>query len=448
MHCIAKSSLVYQVSPCNASGGVGYSTLILLTRYMSDFNVIIQQRSKHRVAAERIRGNWQSPVIMGAGTVNTEADPEFCRQFEVDYKRTIHASGAAYEERFMAQYLDGVSSTHGALLCSSGMSALLTCLVFSKTRIDSKRPVLADSGLYHETKFLLTALFEAERVVYVDLACPEALIEALERHQPALVILEPQRPTAGMEVLDCALVFREIERRSSSSMLIIDDSSTFSAPELVELAAQYGLTEQLLIAASLLKLHQYGLDLVASGIIVAARKQITEFGCLTTCRTHFGTNISEDAAVMLPEPNAQLFSDRMAVITRNSAQMSRDMAKIIDDKATVMSPWCNDDAVILAPSSFSPFFSLSVAGWNNDRYRSFIARAIELAEEQGVLLHAGTSFGFDITRIYLIESKLEWLTPFLRISPGMEDPEMTERLATLLSLALCGELCAEKVATE
>jgi hypothetical protein len=36
------------------------------------------------------------------------------------------------------------------------------------------------------------------------------------------------------------------------------------------------------------------------------------------------------------------------------------------------------------------------------------------------LLHAGTSFGFDVTRVYLVESLIPSHRPFIRVSPGME----------------------------
>jgi hypothetical protein len=52
-------------------------------------------------------------------------------------------------------------------------------------------------------------------------------------------------------------------------------------------------------------------------------------------------------------------------------------------------------------------------------------------------LNAGTSFGFDVTRIYLTARHAnEDARPFIRISPGTETEEGIERVKEVLLLAL------------
>ena len=66
------------------------------------------------------------------------------------------------------------------------------------------------------------------------------------------------------------------------------------------------------------------------------------------------------------------------------------------------------------------------------RYESFIADLIKLAKKRHIPLIAGTSFGFDVTRVYLTALHAnEYCTPFVRVSLGTETRGEIEALKKL-----------------
>jgi hypothetical protein len=71
-----------------------------------------------------------------------------------------------------------------------------------------------------------------------------------------------------------------------------------------------------------------------------------------------------------------------------------------------------------------------------ERQHRLVGQAVAEASRRGVSLLAGSSFGFDTTRIYLTAARAEYGTPFVRIAAGTEhrlelDP-LTEVLATAI----------------
>jgi hypothetical protein len=68
--------------------------------------------------------------------------------------------------------------------------------------------------------------------------------------------------------------------------------------------------------------------------------------------------------------------------------------------------------------------------------------AVDEAARRGVRLLAGSSFGFDTTRIYLTAARAELGTPFVRIAAGTEHRLELEALADALAVAIERSLSA------
>jgi len=69
--------------------------------------------------------------------------------------------------------------------------------------------------------------------------------------------------------------------------------------------------------------------------------------------------------------------------------------------------------------------------------QAWVARALEQAKRRNVQVVAGTSFGFDHTRVYVTAPGPD---SFLRIAPGTEDRLRIETVAEALSAAPLGGL--------
>jgi hypothetical protein len=65
-----------------------------------------------------------------------------------------------------------------------------------------------------------------------------------------------------------------------------------------------------------------------------------------------------------------------------------------------------------------------------------VACALQVARRRGVALVAGSSFGFDTTRVYLTAGATGFGRPFLRIAAGTEHRGAIDAVADVLATAL------------
>jgi hypothetical protein len=75
------------------------------------------------------------------------------------------------------------------------------------------------------------------------------------------------------------------------------------------------------------------------------------------------------------------------------------------------------------------------------RERALVETAVSEAARVGISLLAGSSFGFDTTRIYLTAARAEHGEPFVRISAGTENRLEVEALAAVLAGAVRRVFC-------
>ncbi|MDX6518292.1 MAG: hypothetical protein QOF50_1138, partial [Gaiellaceae bacterium] len=192
-----------------------------------------------------------------------------------------------------------------------------------------------------------------------------------------------------------------IARRSgTASPRELQSESTKSAP-----GASSWSAPRLLVWESLLKLAQFGLDRANAGILLARGPGVER---LDTLREHLGTNVADTSILSLPAPNRARLELRVARLQRNAA--------ILAERLGGFHP------------GIGPLLQLDVpdpTGW--------ISRALEQARRRDVQVVAGTSFGFDHTRVYVTAPGPD---SFLRIAPGTEDRLRIETVAEALSAAL------------
>ena len=200
---------------------------------------------------------------------------------------------------------------------------------------------------------------------------------------------------------------------------------------------------RLVVYESLIKFHQFGADRVTAGMIWAYGPGTEK---LFDYRKNCGTNITDLSAHALPAPNRKLLEGRLNRINRNTHYLAGRLASFI---ASGQAP--SFSGVVYPGSPAHPCYA-----WTKNyrfhgylmalRYKhqkttikaaqSFIRRAIGEAKRQQIPLVAGTSFGFDTTRIYLTSSNTRYGEPFLRIAVGTEDMEQLERVAAIIEQAM------------
>jgi cystathionine gamma-synthase/methionine-gamma-lyase len=150
------------------------------------------------------------------------------------YARYDNPTNAALEEQAAA-----LESGHGALACSSGMSAIHMALLAALA--DRRKSVLAASALYGATVSLLMNVMEPSGVSvrFADVCDPDAFRKAVEESKPGCVLVE----TISNPLLRVAPLDRIAEiARAAGAALIVDN--TFATPVLLrplELGANFAV---------------------------------------------------------------------------------------------------------------------------------------------------------------------------------------------------------------
>jgi cystathionine beta-lyase/cystathionine gamma-synthase len=266
------------------------------------------------------------------------------------------------------------------------MSALTTILAF----LDVEGPVLLGRSSYHETKELVLAAF-AGRVVEVDEA---KLVDALERIRPGALFFDSLCNSRGLAVPDLGPILA-----TADCWVVVDNTCLGPACRPFASAAP-----RLLVWESLLKLAQFGLDRANAGVLLARGPGVER---LNSLREHLGTNVPDTSILSLPCPDRTRLEHRLARLERNAA--------ILAERLGGFHP------------GVGPLVQLDVADPN-----AWVARALEHARRMNVQVVAGTSFGFDHTRVYVTAPGPD---SFLRVAPGTEDRLRIETVVEALSAA-------------
>jgi cystathionine beta-lyase/cystathionine gamma-synthase len=380
-------------------------------------------RAVCKKSSSKICTNWQSPPMESALDASIKENAGEMVSNGVDYHRALHLAGINYERNFLESILSN-SQDCTVLATSSGMAAINTALQYISQKISSTQgPVIVDQGCYHETRFIAEALF-AHRLKYLDLSSSQSL-EILDEIKPALVIFDSTRNSKSISLLPVAEILGSL--KNSDCFVLVDTTSLVSPEPIISEAKSKKIFDRTIIVTSLAKLHQYGLDLVTAGAIIYHRSLDNCFPGVKNFRTHVGANISEDSAVILPRPSLGLLQRRAELISRNVDIISSALIQSkIDILVETAQCWGS-------PGTFAPYFNISkTCSSESHWYRPFINRVMHEARNRRIPVLAGASFGFDVSRIYFVESLIPTHKPFIRIAPGVESLGEVELLAEVI----------------
>ncbi len=410
----------------------------LLERY-SNATTHEELRSLQGITATLlISTDWQSPSFLHAlksqagiqegkivGTVN-------------DYKRDENLDARAFEIAFAREYIDGATLRIGPSVyaTSSGMAAFTTIIAFLQHHQKTDGPILVGGSSYFENKMMLKKAFSG-RIYFFDEFDVDGFLKLVARHQPAVIFLDTLCNTEEVAVPHLSRLIPELAKCvKRHTFLVLDNSGMGPMYQPLNDFPFLSLKLHLIVFESLNKFYQFGMDRVTGGIIWTVGH-----ACLgmQSMRTHLGTNIPDASAQALPEPNRMLLEARMQRIDRNVQHVAEALDAHIRSKTR--SPFsrvtypglpCYKGYVWTKDLPFhGAFFVLNFKPRASivAHAKQFIALAIEEAKKNDVELIAGTSFGFNITRVYLTALKANKIAkPFLRISVGTESPEEIEKL--------------------
>ena len=112
---------------------------------------------------------------------------------------------------------------------------------------------------------------------------------------------------------------------------------------------------------------------------------------------------------MLPTPNRRLLLKRLKRLERNATKLATEIKGV---------------RVVYPTSGYRGGFLVI----RLPKPKAAMKRILAAAKEQKVPLVAGSSFGLNITRIYVVAMKSAYSQPFLRLSAGTESWWEIERL--------------------
>ncbi len=408
------------------------------------FRLVLAQRIRdcHKLFASSSQlGEWQSPPMAQSVGSPTSHRQHTLSALGYDYKRHVHLDALAYEAAFTQEYLPSFASTHIARVTSSGMSALTTAAHYVARRADCSLPVGFSPGTYHESQFVLSQIF-GSRAVAADPLLGQ------ENGPYAALFLEPVTNSRRSETAHLDAFFANAPRLlAPGGVIVVDDTMLGDSQSLFQLAERHSLLDRVIVIQSLAKLHQAGLDLVTGGVMLyPAQFEGAPFGP-ATLRTHLGTHMSDQCAATLPGPDRELMQLRLGRIHRNVNLLTDTLSSLHSlDARSILSGISHPSLSAEGSLPYEPWgigfkggcvnLAIHAHGSEPRLCKEVIARALEAAEERQVPLVAGTSFGFDCTRICLVESNLPGFQPFLRVSPGTETEAEMDAVLAVITKAL------------
>ncbi len=389
--------------------------------------------------------DWQSPTFMHAVSPQAGSQAGRIHGTYNDYKRDHHLDAEAFEQAFVYAYIDApMRMPPKAYVTSSGMSAFATVLVTLIHEGKANGPILAGASSYFENKGLLMKTF-GDRMHWFDENNAEAIIEAVKRLKPSVIFIDSLCNTDTVAMADLKRLIPALAKCiDQETHLVLDNSGLGPMYQPLQDLPMVNWKLRLTVIESLNKFYQFGLDRVTGGIIwTDALSTLGYFGE----RMHLGTNMPDASVLSIPEPNRILLERRMSRIGRNIRTIAERLQVYVDEN-----PACPIEQVVYPGLKNHPTNTWTkelpfhggfcVLGFKPEFkkvgvYKKFLDHAINEAGKAGIDLHAGTSFGFNTTRVYLTAlHATKVTTPFIRISAGTETEEEIDTLCRVFVRAL------------
>lgn len=412
---------------------------VLLDSLRGDY---LQAKAALRVAYQQAgtllcAGDWQSPAYAGSFPVGKNRLSEGIEEHRLDYKRDGHLDASAYEQAFVEQYGSHLGSPRlRGFLTNCGMAAYSTVLHWLTGELDTDGVVAAVEPMYFENIHLAQAF--RRDVVRIGARSADELRSSLRLHRPTIVLCDAVTNCGEVMSHDVEEVLHWAAEETDRDVFVVLDTTCLPLPVLPRrlLESLPGHVSVFLVE-SLAKYHQFGMDAVCGGIVVAhASDHLLDSFHKT--RARLGTNIADLSVGSLPRPRRKVLLRRLRRHSRNTRLLADGLAhdaRVLGGAIETIS-WLRAGACsawwfrgsLLSVGLREPFRSVAC-------YREFEHAVVELARERDLPVALRTSFGFDVSRLYVTAPATPFEPPFLRISVGTETIAQVAALREVVTAA-------------
>ncbi len=406
-------------------------------------NILIEVRVEYLALKNAIRnayrqkgtalclGDWQSPIYDATYEAGQNRLTNGVAEHVLDYKRDGHLDAIAYEKEYVEEYLSHLGCKNlKAYLSNSGMGSFSTAIqwIAHESNIATNVRAMAVMPMYFENIHLARGYFQD--LIQVDMSAQGiSLLASLRLNKPNLVICDNVTNCGEVMFHDVDTVLKWAKEETSEPVTLLIDTTC-----LPVFLMPYGWLADLpehvsvIMIESLAKYHQFGMDTVTGGIMMAQMSEASH-SSFAKARARFGANISDSSVGALPQPNYSRLERRMKRHARNTSIVARALQSISQNEKGIIQSvsWLDEK---LSPDSIAvnlPWFTgtcLTVRmqeGFKSiPQYREFEYKVMEKSREYGLPIALSTSFGFDTTRLYVTAPATKFEPPFLRISIGTE----------------------------
>lgn len=372
--------------------------------------------------------DWQSPSFMHSRYSQAGRQTGQIVGTISDYKRDHHKDAQGLEKQFRKEYIDGLGKSLATVLVTqSGMAALTTIINFILIEADPDRPILLGQHSYFENKFLLEPIF-GKRIVTVNEADTKAVLAAIKEHQPAAIFLDSLCNVAQIVVPDLPTIVTGLKKYSTKqTYLIIDNTGLATSFQPLQQIAGKTTKVSLIVFESLNKYYQFGMDKTTGGVIWGFGKSVSQ---LHFIRMHSGTIMTDVATQLAPPPNRKRLTKRLHRFERNALLLAQLLSDSIANNpasplAKVVYPGLPNHHGFSWTNKLPFHGSFFVLGFKKPYakvpiYQKLLKVIRSEAQKRNIDIIAGTSFGFDTTRVYLTALQTDITEPFFRVSVGTE----------------------------
>lgn len=400
----------------------------------------LQLKSAVRVAY-RHRGtllcdaDWQSPVYAASTTLESNRLTQGIKEHVLDYKRDGHLDSLPYEEEFVQQYARHLGSANlHAYLTSCGMSAFTGIMGWLVQELKLGASALAIEPMYFENLHLSKSFLP--EVMRLSAPARQELLTTLRVQRPSLIICDAVTNCGAVLEHDIQTIIKWAAEEATHTVALVIDTTCLPSV-LLPSDMLANLPDNILVALveSLAKHHQFGMDTVTGGVIMLHASEALH-GNFKKTRARNGVNIADTSVGSLPRPNRLRLTRRLQRHARNLHALVNRLQKEIGagiiesiswlEKGVACAPWFNGSCFNL---NLRPQFR------SIEKYRQFEELVLKLAAERSLPITLGTSFGFDVTRLYVTAPATVFEPPFLRVSLGTETASQIDALAEIMNEA-------------
>ena len=357
-----------------------------------------------------------------------------------DYKRDVHLDEEDFENNFVKEYVDRRADQKiQALLTNSGMAAFTTILNFLLSEKKTEGTILIGKSVYFQYKQIISKSFYRS-VIEISEVDTDRLIKTIFTRKPKVVYIDSLSNSIDIPVPDLKWIFESVVKSYKEEIYFIIDNTCLSKTcQPYKLIPHHCNNLHLIIFESLMKYVHLGLDKITAGIILSKGQDSSK---IFEYRKHSGTNILDSSVYVIPRPNRLILSKRLDRFQRNAFFLATSLQEFVDNNEN-----CPLKKIIYPGLSNHPSYpwsrKMSFQGSfvnllfreefdSISQHKKFIDQAIKEAKKRNVELVAGTSFGLDITRIYLTSLWTDFGRPFIRIAVGTEDMMMMGEIAHVI----------------